>query len=197
MIPIAGHDLSALGDAFTKKEVKAVFFALPSDKARGPDGFNEKFFKDCWDIIEDDIMLMINNFSDLNAENFHWLNSSNVTLIPKKNCTEGISDFSLIRLICVVAKLIAKILAMRLALHMNDIVSIAQSAFIKRRSIHDYFMYVRYVARRFYHIKIHMLLFKHHIKKTLDSIRWDYFIDMLSHHGFQGHYWGWISTLPS
>lgn len=119
-IPIADHDLSHLGDPITEEEVKVAILALPSDKAPGLDGFTGKFFKECWDIIKDDLMLAINHFSNLHTENLHWLNSANIGLIPKKDGAEDI----------------------RLTPHMNDIVSIAQSAFIKGWSIHDNFLYV-------------------------------------------------------
>ncbi|XP_020191141.1 uncharacterized protein [Aegilops tauschii subsp. strangulata] len=56
-IPQADHDLSMLGDAITEEEVKTAIFALPSDKATGPDGFTRKFFKSCWEIIKNDILL--------------------------------------------------------------------------------------------------------------------------------------------
>ena len=71
---------------------------------------------------------------------------------------------------------------------MNDIVSIAQSAFIKRRSIHDNFLYVRNLARKFYRTKKPMLLFKLDINKAFDSVRWDYLLEMLSHHGFPARF---------
>ena len=114
-IPRADHDLTALGDAITEDEVKAAVFALPSDKALVPDGFTRKFFKTCWDIIKEEIMLVINNFSTLQARSLHWLNSANIALVPKKDGAEEISDFRPISLIHPVAKLIAKILASRLA----------------------------------------------------------------------------------
>lgn len=79
-------------------------------------------------------MLVINSFSNLNAGNLHWLNSANIALIPKKDGAEDISDFRPISMIHAVAKLIAKILATRLAPHMNAIVSTAQSAFIKKEA---------------------------------------------------------------
>lgn len=196
-IPRADHDLSTLGDAITEEEVKAAIFALPSDKAPGPDGFTGKFFKSCWEIIKDDILLVINSFSNLQTRNFHWLNSANIALVPKKDGAEEISDFRPISLIHAVAKLIAKILATRLAPHMNDIVSIAQSAFIKKRSTHDNFMYVRNSARRFHRTKKPMLLFKLDIRKAFDSVRWDYLLEMLSHHGFPTRFRDWVSALLS
>ncbi|XP_073367736.1 uncharacterized protein [Aegilops tauschii subsp. strangulata] len=80
---------------------------------------------------------------------------------------------------------------------MNDIVFIAQSAFIKARSIHDNFLYVRNRARKFHRTKKPMLLFKLDIKKAFDSVRWDYLMDTLNHHGFPTRFRGWISALLS
>ena len=124
-------------------------------------------------------MAAINHFSNLHATNLHWLNSSNIALIPKKDGAEDISNFRPISLIHVVAKLLAKMMATRLSVHMNDLVSPAQSAFINKRSIHDNFTYVRNLARRLHSNKTPMLLFKLDIKKAFDSVRWDYLMDLL------------------
>ena len=58
----------------------------------------------------------------------------------KKDGAEAIADFRPISLIHSFAKIIAKVMAMRLAPHMNRLISKSQSAFIKKRSIHDNFM---------------------------------------------------------
>lgn len=62
-------------------------------------------------------------------------------------------------------------MATRLSVHMDDLVSQAQSAFIKKQSIHDNFIYVRNLARHFHRNKNPMLLFKLDIKKAFDSVR--------------------------
>jgi len=54
-------------------------------------------------------------------------------LIPKKDGADSVSDFRPISLIHSFAKIIAKVLAMRLAPHMNSLVSKSQSAFIKKK----------------------------------------------------------------
>ena len=130
-----------LGNPFTEEEVHAAINNLPGDKAPGPDGFTGVFFKECWDIVRPDIMRVIKNFSTLHISNLHWLNSANIALIPKKEGAEDISEFRPISLIHAVAKIIAKMMATRLAPHMSALVSNTQSAFIKKRSIHDNFMY--------------------------------------------------------
>jgi hypothetical protein len=84
VIVISWSNLSTLGDAFSEDEVRNAINQMPSDKAPGPDGFTGIFFKKCWGIIKDDIMKVIEQFGNLHVHNFHWLNSTNIVLLPKK-----------------------------------------------------------------------------------------------------------------
>uniref|UniRef100_A0A453CXG6 Reverse transcriptase domain-containing protein n=1 Tax=Aegilops tauschii subsp. strangulata TaxID=200361 RepID=A0A453CXG6_AEGTS len=78
---------------------------------------------------------------------------------------------------------------------MNKLVSNAQSAFIKTRSIHDNFMYVKNLARRLHKSKTPSLLFKLDIRKAFDSVRWEYIIDILQQRGFPSTFRNWITAL--
>jgi hypothetical protein len=69
-----------------------------------------------------------------------------VVLIPKKNDPLKISDYRPISLIHSFAKIVSKLLANRLAPELNHMISINQTTFIKKRCIHDNFMYVRQVV---------------------------------------------------
>jgi hypothetical protein len=121
-INLPGCDLSSLADDFTEKEVHEASKGMPSDKAPGPDGFMGLFFKSCWHIIKEDLMRVILLFSNLHSENFHWLNSANIVLITKKEGAESISDYRPISLIHVVEKIIAKVMATRLAPFMSTLI---------------------------------------------------------------------------
>lgn len=68
-------------------------------------------------------------------------------LISKKDDTSSIKDYRPISLVHSFAKLVTKILANRLAGHLNQMVSSSQSAFIKGRFIQDNFMLVQQMAR--------------------------------------------------
>jgi hypothetical protein len=136
-------DLHSLGDPFTEEEVKNAIDQMPRDKAPSPDGYTGAFFKSCWGIIKEDLMCAILIFGDLNVQNFHWINSTNISLLPKKYGAEEVADYRPISLIHAIARIISKMLAIRLSPCMNDLVSNAQSAFIKNRSIHDNFLYVK------------------------------------------------------
>jgi len=105
-------------------------------------------------------------------------------LIPKKDGAEAITDFRPISLIHSFAKIIAKVLALRLAPHMSSIVSPTQSAFIKRRSIHDNYMAVRNAIRRYHNSKLPTIFLKLDIAKAFDSVRWEYLLTLLNKLGF-------------
>jgi hypothetical protein len=88
--------------------------------------------KACCEIIKPEIMQVVNNFQNLHVANLHWINSANIALILKKG-DEDVLDFRPISLIHAIGKYIA-MMGSRLAPHMTDIVSNAQSAFIKREA---------------------------------------------------------------
>jgi hypothetical protein len=151
----------------------------------------------CWGVIKVDVMKSIDGFGELHVHNFHWLNSVNIALLPKKEGAEEVLDFRPISLIHAIAKIIAKMLALRLAPFMNDLINNAQSAFIKKRSIHDNFLYVKNLASRFNKAKIPALLFKLDIRKAFDSVRWEYILDLLLRRGFPPRFRNWIAALFS
>lgn len=80
---------------------------------------------------------------------------------------------------------------------MDDLVSNAQSAFIKRRSIHDNFMYVQNFARRLHKCKTPALLFKPDIKQAFDLVKWGYYFEILQQLGFPPKFRAWIAALLS
>jgi hypothetical protein len=140
------RDLLAIEAPFTQEEIKETINSMPLDKAPGPDGFTGLFFKTCWEIIKDDITVAINSMFLLNSQGFERLNSANIILLPKKSDATCVTDFRPINLIHSVAKIFTKLLANRLALILDSLVSKCQSAFIKKRSIQDNFLYVQNVV---------------------------------------------------
>ncbi|KAK1609661.1 hypothetical protein QYE76_033334 [Lolium multiflorum] len=187
--------LQSLGDPFSEEEVCNAINLMPSDKAPGPDGYTGAFFKKCWDIIKVAIMEVVHLFGDLHAENFHWLNSANIVLLPKKEGAEEIVDYRPISLIHAIAKIIAKMLSIILGPYMDSLVSNAQSAFIKKRSIHDNFLYVKNLATRLHKSKTSAILFKLDIRKAFDNVRWDYIVDLLQKRGFPSRFRNWIVSI--
>jgi hypothetical protein len=139
------------------------------EKAPGPDGYVGAFFMRYWDIVKQNIIAAIKEIFVLRAGCWNLLNSANFVLIQKKG-GQSISDFRPISIMNSIAKLLAKILTNQLAPKLDQLVSHSQSAFIKCRSIHDNFQYIREAVKHFHQAKTTMLLQKLDIAKAFDSV---------------------------
>lgn len=128
------EDLSSLEAPFSRAEIDAVVKGVPSDKAPGPDGFNNNFIKACWDIIAEDFYALIEDFYH-GKINLQSINSSYITLIPKKDRPTQAGDFRPISLLNISIKIITKLLANRLQKVILKLVHANQYGFIKNRSI--------------------------------------------------------------
>jgi hypothetical protein len=79
----------------------------------------------------------INSIYDLRCQDLNLVNKANIILLPKKEGADNIRDFRPISLIHIIAKIVTKILTLQLAPLINQLIFTCQSAFIKKRSIHD------------------------------------------------------------
>jgi hypothetical protein len=98
------------------------------------------------------------------------LNGALLTLLPKKEIVEYPNEFRPISLIHYFAKLVSKVLALRLSPYMDYLVSNAKSAFINSRCLQDNFLYVRNLTRAYHRKKTPALLMKLVITKAFDSV---------------------------
>uniref|UniRef100_A0ACD5YE76 Uncharacterized protein n=1 Tax=Avena sativa TaxID=4498 RepID=A0ACD5YE76_AVESA len=105
---VQSMDLQHIDEAFSEEEVLAAIRGMPLDKCPGPDGFSARFFVSCWSIIKDDVMDAFHSLSGLDSCGFGSVNSSLITLLPKKPGAEEVRDFRPISLIHGIAKWVAK-----------------------------------------------------------------------------------------
>ncbi|KAE8813339.1 reverse transcriptase [Hordeum vulgare] len=126
---------------------------------------------------------------------FSKLNHAHIVLIPKKLDAQEVGDFRPMSLPHSVAKLFAKMLAIRAKRMMKDIVAANQSAFILDRSLHDNFLLVRQVARRFHSRRDPGVFLKLDISRTFDSLVWSFLFDVLRTKGFGSKWIGWVAAL--
>jgi hypothetical protein len=113
-----------------------VIKEMPSDKALGPDGFNETFIKKCWPIIKEDFYNLCFDFFVGNVD-LQSINNSFITLIPKVNTPHTVNDFRPISLINGAIKIITKLMGDRLQKVILSLVHPNQYGFIKTRTIQD------------------------------------------------------------
>ena len=114
-----------------------VIKEMPPDMALGPDGYIRAFFQKAWQVIKQDVMVVMMKLFVGDTRGFAKMNKANIILIPKKPDAEEIGDYRPISLIHSISKLFAKILAHRLRLQMKVLMAMNQSAFIKGRHLHD------------------------------------------------------------
>jgi len=146
-------------------------------------------------VIKADILAAVIFFYDRFDQHFNLLNNAHIVLLPKREDASTVGDFRPISLSHSFAKLISKLLTARLSLESDNLVSRAQSAFIKRRSIQDNFLYAQNLIRELHRAKKPTLFLKLNIAKAFDTIRWDFLQEVLEKMGFGNKWRAWVSTL--
>lgn len=190
-----GKQLDHLEAPFTEDEVRKVIMKYPKEKAPGPDGFIGLFFSSCWNVVKQDFMNAMGQFYDINCQGLDLLNQAYVVLLPKKDNPEKISDYRPISLTHCFAKFTSKLLANRLAPELDNLISVNQTAFIKKRCIQDTFAYVQSALKQLHKKRIPSLFIKLDISKAFDTINWPFLLDIMVHLGFGQRWRNWVSSL--
>ncbi|XP_028100123.1 uncharacterized protein LOC114299551 [Camellia sinensis] len=121
---------------FTESEIKSTVMDCDGNKAPGLDGFNLLCYQKFWKVMKGDVINFVKEFHT-NGKLVKGINSSFITLIPKRDNPLGLSDYRPISLVGSMYKIIAKLLANRLKSIMPHIISEPQSAFLSGRNILD------------------------------------------------------------
>ncbi|CAN1186679.1 LINE-1 retrotransposable element ORF2 protein [Linum perenne] len=103
-------------------------------KAPGPDGFPWKFFQEDWGKVGMSVYSEVKGFFDTSILPPNW-NDTNITLIPKTQTPEYISQYRPISVTNFRAKIVSKIIATRLKPYLPSLISELQSAFMGNQSI--------------------------------------------------------------
>lgn len=121
---------------FSEEEVLSTIKSLPEDKALGPYRFPIKFFKDFWLVVGPDVMRAMVEFHN-KASLCRSLNSTFITLVPRRPVAVDMKDFIPISLLGSFYKILLKTLARRMEEVMGLVISANQNAFVRGRQILD------------------------------------------------------------
>lgn len=102
-----------LSKPFSDEEIESIIKQMPPDRAPGPDGFTGLFLKTCWQILKPDFMALVSDFYEGKVD-LECINTSLITLIPKKLSPEMVGDYRPISLTNPRLKFLTKLLANRL-----------------------------------------------------------------------------------
>ena len=117
---------------FEREEILQVVKELEGDKAPGPDGFSMAFYHHCWRVVEKDVLAVFEEFFQ-HCKFEKSLNATFIALIPKKINASNVRDFHPISLVGSVYKILAKVLAIRLRVVLNQLISETQNRFVGGR----------------------------------------------------------------
>lgn len=175
----------------SESEIRNAIWDCGSEKSPGPDGFSFAFYKKFWDTIKRDVIVFVQEFFRTGIIP-KGCNTSFIALIPKISNPMVVSDFRPISLIGAQYKIIAKVLANRLAQVIDSIISREQSAFIKQRQILDGPLMVNEVIKYCNRKKTKLMVFKIDFEKAFDSVSWDYLFRVMNFMGFSEKWISWI-----
>ena len=115
-------------------------------------------------------MEAIQAFTQHETRSMHRLNNALIVLLPKKVGALPPGDFWPITMVHSFAKLVSKLMALRLTPRLQHIIAKNQNAFIRNITIHDNFKYVQRAAVMIRKKKIPILLLKLDISKVFDIL---------------------------
>lgn len=89
---ISSFEAEMLEKNFTEEEIYRAIVEMDGDKSSNSDGFTMTFFKSCWDVIKNDLMLVFTEFYKRGIISMS-MNSTFIALIPKKDGIFSPKDF--------------------------------------------------------------------------------------------------------
>jgi hypothetical protein len=174
-----------LEQAFFVDEVEAAVFQMGPSKAPGADGFTAGFLQKHWTLVKDKVIVTVLGF--LNGGEMPEVKNQTIhVLIPKVANPQELSQFRPISLCNVIYKICSKVLANRLCLILDDVVSEEQSAFIPERLITGNVLIgyecIHYVRNK--KGKSGACAIKLDMAKAYDRVEWNYLHTIMVAMGF-------------
>ena len=179
---------------FALEEIQRVLEECDGDKSSGPYGFNFAFVKNFWYLIKDEVRIMFDQFHGNGCLPKAML-AYFVALIPKISSPMELKDFRPISLLGSLYKLLAKVLARRLARVMCLIISQNQSAFLKGRNLADGVLVINEIIDFAKKSNEQCLILKVDFEKAYDSVDWGLLVYMLRRVGFCEKWIGWMKAV--
>ncbi|XP_019264876.1 PREDICTED: uncharacterized protein LOC109242481 [Nicotiana attenuata] len=117
-----------------EEEIRNAVFSIDPNSSAGLDGFNGHFYQASWDTIKREVCKFVQNcFNGYNLSRYYT--HTNPVLIPKVPSPSSLSQRRPISLCNVSNKIISKIISIRIAKILPNLISDNQSGFVKGRLI--------------------------------------------------------------
>ena len=180
----------------SRQEVALAMKKLKDGKAPGPDGFTTTFCHHFWDLIGEEVWMVVEE-----SRAMHWLlpylNATFISLTPKEEDTSSPDKFRPIALCNVIYKFISKFIANRLKPLLPLLVSPDQSGYVEGRKILDGIIHTHEIIHSLKHTKQAGMILKIDLSKAFDKLSWTYIQKVLSAFGFYPTWVQWVYSLIS
>lgn len=184
----------------TDEEIRKTMFKLNENKSPGPDGLTSGFFKAAWKIVGTETITSIKNFF---ATAFlpYSMNSTILTLVPKRQGASAVTDFRPISCCNTIYKLISKLLVKCLKPLLPPLILPNQTAFVQGRLLVENTILASEIVHGYHRDKgPARITIKVDIAKAFDTIDWGFIFSMLQGLQIPDTYLYWLHaciTTPS
>jgi exonuclease III len=193
---ISPSQATSLVAPFSMVEIKSATFGMDVNSSPGPDGFGPAFFKENWNLVKDDLFVLLGAFHASNTD-LRRLNKSYIVLLPKRLGATSPEQFRPVSLQNFCVKLCSKCLTNRLQPLIPYIINPDQTGFIKGRSIAKKFIYVADIVQSCHKRKAPAIVLKLDFRKAFDSISWEALDRIMRAMGFPPLWCDWVGDLNS
>ncbi|KAL0427126.1 UNVERIFIED_CONTAM: hypothetical protein Slati_2887400 [Sesamum latifolium] len=170
---ISSEQASELCKSVTPSEIKQAIFQICDNKAPGPDGFSACFFKRAWNVVGNQVCLVMDFFRS--GRLLRQLNHCIIALVPKSEHSPTVADYRPISCCNVIYKAITKIISDRLAPALVQLIDRSQAAFVGGRSITDNIFLAQEMVRQYTRKRISpRFTINVDLRKAFDSVSWTF-----------------------
>ncbi|GBG66019.1 hypothetical protein CBR_g54999 [Chara braunii] len=188
------HQRMALDRPLTPKELKQAMLSMAKGKAPGDDGLPIEFFIAMWDQVGAILLKLINNVLEGGTLTDDMCRGV-ITLLYKKGDKQNVRNWRPISLLNVAYKILAKVLARRLAPILPALVGTDQGAFVKGRSIAENILVamgaLEIIGRERRQVMVAML----DLEKAYDRVNWSFVLAPLEHMNFGTGFRKWVEAM--
>ncbi|KAG7558113.1 Reverse transcriptase domain [Arabidopsis suecica] len=184
----------------TVEEIRDTVASMPKNKAPGPDGFPVEFIWEAWDVVGLDLVKAVQSFftSGFLPRNY---NATAITLIPKIQGADKLSQFRPVSCCTTVYKVIARLLKQKLKLFISDAVQGNQVGFVQGRHLCENVLLASELVNDFHSEGVTRRgCLQVDLAKAYDNLDWNFLMNVLQAIDLPVVFIGWIKecyTTPS